>query len=210
MENKQKALEMAAAMQQKEKSGSLLWCVAEDLKATIQSMNEEEAKVIVADLEAGTHDLKTCEKAIHDYANKHKSGGSACCPGPAVPGILRVHFGLPESGQAAAGDQSTAPAQAERPKRQRAAAAAEQAHAEELAKTRRQAEETAARLNMAADESTVRFGLLFDQLQDAAGKVLDLADAVQQDGETEKAGKFRAALYKALLALANEANEVQK
>lgn len=83
MENKQKALEMAAAMQQKEKSGSLLWCVAEDLKATIQSMNEEEAKVIVADLEAGTHDLKTCEKAIHDYANKHKSGGSACCPGPA-------------------------------------------------------------------------------------------------------------------------------
>lgn len=93
---------------------------------------------------------------------------------------------------------------------QRAAAAAKQAHAEELAKTRRQAEETAARLNMAADESTVRFGLLFDQLQDAAGKVLDLADAVQQDGETEKAGKFRAALYKALLALANEANEVQK
>lgn len=93
---------------------------------------------------------------------------------------------------------------------QRAAAAAKQAHAEELAKTRRQAEETAARLNMAADESTVRFGLLFDQLQDAAGKVLDLADAVQQTGETEKAGKFRAALYKALLALADEANGVQK
>ena len=93
---------------------------------------------------------------------------------------------------------------------QRAAAAAEQAHAEELNKTRRQAEETAARLNMAADESAVRFGLLFDQLQDAAGKVLDLADAVQQAGETEKAGKFRAALHKALLALADEANEVQK
>lgn len=93
---------------------------------------------------------------------------------------------------------------------QRAAAAAEQAHAEELDKTRRQGEETAARLNMAADESAVRFGLLFDQLQDAAGKVLDLADAVQQAGETEKAGKFRAALHKALLALADEANEVQK
>ena len=93
---------------------------------------------------------------------------------------------------------------------QHAAAAAKQAHAEELAKTRRQAEETAARLNMAADESAVRFALLFDQLQDAAGKVLDLADAVQQTGETEKAGKFRAALYKALLALADEANGVQR
>ena len=34
MENKQKAMEMAAAMQQKEKSGSLLWCVAEDLFAS--------------------------------------------------------------------------------------------------------------------------------------------------------------------------------
>lgn len=93
---------------------------------------------------------------------------------------------------------------------QRTAAAAAQAHAEELTKTRRQAEETAARLNMATDESTVRFGLLFDQLQDTAGKVLDLADAVQQAGETEKAGKFRAALHKALLTLADEANEVQK
>lgn len=113
MENKQRALEMVATMQQKEKSGSLLWCVAEDLKATIQGMNEDEAKVVVADFETGTHDLKTCEKAIHDYANKHKSGGSACCPGPAVPGILRKHFGLPESGQ------STAPAPAKRPKRQR-------------------------------------------------------------------------------------------
>lgn len=84
MENKQKALEMAAAMQQKEKSGSLLWCVAEDLKNTINGMNEDEARVVVTDFEAGTHDLKTCEKAIHDYANKHKSGSSACCPGPAV------------------------------------------------------------------------------------------------------------------------------
>lgn len=99
MENKQKALEMAAAMQQKEKSGSLLWL--------------EEI--------------------------------------------------------------------------QRAAAAAEQAHAEELAKARRQAEETAAGLNMAADESAVRFGLLFDQLQDAAGKIFDLVDTLQQGGLTEKA-----------------------
>lgn len=119
MENKQKALEMVATMQQKEESGSLLWCVAEDLKNTINGMNEDEARVVVTDFEAGTHDLKTCEKAIHDYANKHKSGGSACCPGPAVPGILRAHFGLPESGQAAPSSPSTAPAPTERPKRQR-------------------------------------------------------------------------------------------
>lgn len=80
---------------------------------------------------------------------------------------------------------------------------------EEAAAARRQAEETARRMDMAADESVVRFGLLFDQLQDAAGKVLDLADTVQAAGDTEKAGKFRAALRRALLALADEAEGVQ-
>lgn len=80
---------------------------------------------------------------------------------------------------------------------------------EEAAAARRQAEETARRMDMAADESAVRFGLLFDQLQDAAGKVLDLADTVQAAGDTEKDGKFRAALRRALLALADEAEGVQ-
>lgn len=80
---------------------------------------------------------------------------------------------------------------------------------EEAAEARRQAEETARRMDMAADESAVRFGLLFDQLQDAAGKVLDLADTVQAAGDVEKAGKFRAALRRALLALADEAEGVQ-
>lgn len=93
---------------------------------------------------------------------------------------------------------------------QRTAAAAEQAYAEELAKTRHQAEETAARLNMAADESAVCFGMLFDQLQDVAGKIFDLVGALQRDGLAEKAEKFQAALHKALLALADEAEEVQK
>lgn len=103
---------------------------------------------------------------------------------------------------------------------QRAAEDAAKAHAaelerikqqaqEEAAAARRQAEETARRMDMAADESAVRFGLLFDQLQDAAGKVLDLADTVQAAGDTEKAGKFRAALRRALLALADEAEGVQ-
>ena len=103
---------------------------------------------------------------------------------------------------------------------QQAAEDAEKAHAAELEKikhqaqeeaaaARRQAEETARRMDMAADESAVRFGLLFDQLQDAAGKVLDLADTVQAAGDAEKAGKFRAALRRALLALADEAEGVQ-
>ena len=87
---------------------------------------------------------------------------------------------------------------------------AEQARAKELDQARHQAEETAARLNMVADESAVRFGLLFDQLQDTAGKIFDLVDTLQQSGLTEKAEKFQTALHKALLALADEAEDVQK
>ena len=88
---------------------------------------------------------------------------------------------------------------------QRAAAAAEQAHAEELDQARRQAEETTVKLSMAADESAVHFEVLFDQLQDTAGKIFDLVDALQRGGLTEKAEKFQAALHKALLTLADEA-----
>lgn len=56
----------------------------------------------------------------------------------------------------------------------------------------------------------MRFGLLFDQLQDTAGKIFDLVDTLQQGGLTEKAEKFQTALHKALLALADEAEDVQK
>ena len=58
---------------------------------------------------------------------------------------------------------------------------------------------------VAADESAVRYALLFEQLQDAAGKIFDLVDNLQQGGLTEKAEKFQTALHKALLALADEA-----
>lgn len=101
-------------------------------------------------------------------------------------------------------------ARAELEEAKRAAAVAEQARAKELDQARHQAEETAARLNMAADESAVRFGLLFDQLQDTAGKIFDLVDTLQQGGLTEKAEKIQTALHKALLALADEAEDVQK
>lgn len=107
-------------------------------------------------------------------------------------------------------DEAIKKARAELEEAKRAAAAAEQARAKELDQARHQAEETAARLNMVADESAVRFGLLFDQLQDTAGKIFDLVDTLQQGGLTEKAEKFQTALHKALLALADEAEDVQK
>lgn len=122
MNEKQKVLQLIDAMQQKEKDGSLLWCVAEDLKTMTSSLTEDEAKLVAADQEAGSHDLAACEKEIRAYANKHKDGKVACCPGPMVPKILRKCFGLPEeSTQAAqhAPEPAQAPAEPAKAKRKR-------------------------------------------------------------------------------------------
>ena len=123
MNEKQKVLRLIEAMQQKEKDGSLLWCVAEDLKAMASSLTDDEAQLVATDLEAGTHDLAACEKEIRAYANKHKDGKVACCPGPMVPKILRQCFGLPEetatAAQAAAQEPVQAPAEPAKPKRKR-------------------------------------------------------------------------------------------
>ena len=123
MNERQKVLQLIEAMQQKEKDGSLLWCVAEDLKTMASSLTDDEAQLVATDLEAGTHDLAACEKEIRAYANKHKDGKVACCPGPMVPKILRQCFGLPEetatAAQAAAQEPVQAPAEPAKPKRKR-------------------------------------------------------------------------------------------
>lgn len=94
------------------------------------------------------------------------------------------------------------------------AAAAEEAMKAEAAKleaeaaARRAAEEKAdelaKQLKVAGDDDTVRFTLLFERVQADAAAVLDLCDALQADGKTEKAMKFTAALKKALEALAGK------
>lgn len=69
---------------------------------------------------------------------------------------------------------------------------------------RARAEETARQLDLAASEDSVRFALLFEQLQDAAQKMLDLIDAMNADGRTGEAERLHTALSGALQALAGE------
>lgn len=70
---------------------------------------------------------------------------------------------------------------------------------------RTKAEDTARQLDLAASEDSVRFALLFEQLQDAAQKMLDLIDAMTADGRTGEAERLHTALTGALQALAGEA-----
>lgn len=74
----------------------------------------------------------------------------------------------------------------------------------EAEEARARAEATARQLDLAASEDSVRFALLFEQLQDAAQKMLDLIDAMNADGRTEEAERLHTALSGALQALAGE------
>ena len=69
---------------------------------------------------------------------------------------------------------------------------------------RARAEATARQLDLAASEDSIRFALLFEQLQDAAQKMLDLIDTMNADGRTEEAERLHTALSGALQALAGE------
>ena len=101
MTNKEKAAELIRAAQDKTEAESLMWCIAEDLKAVVQAATEDECAVIATDLEAGSHTLQSCESQVHAYAGKHKRKNVGVCPPAKVPGILRAHFGLPEQPAAA-------------------------------------------------------------------------------------------------------------
>lgn len=75
---------------------------------------------------------------------------------------------------------------------------------QEAAEARAQAEETARKLQLNASEESIRFALLFEQLQGAARAMMDLVDALTAAGRAEEAGKLRAALAGALQALAGQ------
>ena len=75
---------------------------------------------------------------------------------------------------------------------------------QEAAEARAAAEETAKRLQLNASEESIRFALLFEQLQGAAGAMMDLVDALTAAGRAEEAAKLRTALSGALQALAEQ------
>lgn len=72
---------------------------------------------------------------------------------------------------------------------------------QEAAEACAQAEETARKLQLTASEESIRFALLFEQLQGAAGDMMDLVDALTAAGRAEEAAKLRTALAGALQAL---------
>ena len=78
---------------------------------------------------------------------------------------------------------------------------------QEAEAARSQAEETAKKLKLTGSEESIRFALLFEQLQGAASAMMDLVEKLDKDGRTEEATKLRKALTGALQAIMEQMEE---
>ncbi|MGN0686197.1 MAG: hypothetical protein ACI4KC_08885 [Gemmiger sp.] len=67
-----------------------------------------------------------------------------------------------------------------------------------------QARQTAQEMQLSASEESIRFAVLFEQLQNAAQEMMDLVDTLTAEGRTEEAVSLRTALIGALQALAEQ------
>lgn len=67
-----------------------------------------------------------------------------------------------------------------------------------------QARQTAQKLQLSSSEESIRFSVLFEQLQNAAQEMMDLVDALTAEGRAEEAARLRTALTGALQALTEQ------
>lgn len=155
----------------------------EQLRAEIAA--ELEAKH-AAELEAAKADAqRTAEKAAADKIAKAKADAKAKAE-------RQIANARKEAADAAAAEQA---------EKDRAELAAARQHATEATQ---RAAETAKQLKLQADDTGIKFGLLFQDMQDKAYSLADLAGKLAETGRIAEADKYRQALHNALLLLAEE------
>lgn len=155
----------------------------EQLRAEIAA--ELEAKHAAA-LEAAKADAqRAAEKAAADKIAKAKADAKAKAE-------RQIANARKEAADAAAAEQA---------EKDRAELAAAQQRAAEATQ---RAAETAKQLKLQADDTGIKFGLLFQDMQDKAYSLADLAGKLAEAGRIAEADKYRQALHNALMLLADE------
>lgn len=155
----------------------------EQLRAEIAA--ELEAKHAAA-LEVAKADAqRAAEKAAADKIAKAKADAKAKAE-------RQIANARKEAADAAAAEQA---------EKDRAELAAAQQRAAEATQ---RAAETAKQLKLQADDTGIKFGLLFQDMQDKAYSLADLAGKLAEAGRIAEADKYRHALHNALLLLADE------
>lgn len=139
-----------------------------------------------AELETAKADAqRAAEKAAADKIAKAKADAKAKAE-------RQIANARKEAADAAAAEQA---------EKDRAELAAAQQRATEATQ---RAAETAKQLKLQADDTGIKFGLMFQDMQDKAYSLADLAGKLAEAGRIAEADKYRQALHNALLLLAEE------
>ena len=172
---------------------SLLQSSAEDAKKTARQDAQETVR---RELEAALQRQKEAEAAAEQ---DRRERDAALAAAEKLKAEAAQHEKALEKARAEGAADAEEKARAEVRMENEARLNAEKA-AREAAEER--AAQLAKQLQVSSDESTVKFGLLFGQLQDNAYGIDAICKELAENGDGEKAGKFRAALGRALTALA--------
>lgn len=172
---------------------SLLQSSAEDAKKTARQDAQETVR---RDLEAAVQRQKEAEAAAEQ---DRRERDAALAAAEKLKAEAEQHEKALEKARAEGAADAEEKARAE-VRMEAEAKLAEEKAARETAEER--AAQLAKQLQVSSDESTVKFGLLFQQLQENAYGIDAICKELAENGDSEKAGKFRAALGRALTALA--------
>lgn len=172
---------------------SLLQSSAEDAKKTARQDAQE---TVHRELEAAVQRQKEAEAAAEQ---DRRERDAALAAAEKLKAEAEQHEKALEKARAEGAADAEEKARAE-VRMEAEAKLAEEKAAREAAEER--AAQLAKQLQVSSDESTVKFGLLFQQLQENAYGIDAICKELAENGDSEKAGKFRAALGRALTALA--------
>lgn len=174
---------------------SLLQSSAEDAKETARRDAQETVR---RDLEAAVQRQKEAEAAAKQ---DRRERDAALAAAEKLKAEAEQHEKALEKARAEGAADAEEKARAE-VRMEAEAKLAEEKAAREAAEER--AAQLAKQLQVSGDESTVKFGLLFQQLQENAYGIDAICKELTEKGEVEKAGKFRTALGRALTKLAEQ------
>lgn len=94
MTDLEKAIEAITQQQGKLQKNSAPFFVGEQLKDILKG-TPSAAGIVLQDLKTAGMGIADCEKKIADFASKHRTGSTGCCPPMKADRIIREFYGIP-------------------------------------------------------------------------------------------------------------------
>lgn len=94
MTDLENAIETITQQQSKLQKNSAPFFVGEQLKDILRG-TPSAAGIVLQDLKTAGMGIADCEKKIADFASKHRTGSTGCCPPMEADRIIREFYGIP-------------------------------------------------------------------------------------------------------------------